>query len=273
MALIPVVLEFSGVARDSSLNLTLATDGVSWSIGDADVHTSEGFSYNALAWTETRPSCLTSIEFTESVLAIRTSPNAAGSSFSLTLFIDVPSDVESVQGHCTLNADARVISYFGYDVGAEWRSGPFSAIVPRMPEDTRRIRVSIRSAPVGSAITLELMTERSEGEAYWCLDSGTSGASGLILRGAAGLPLPVRMFTITDRQIVVIPGGTQKIAGDLFIEVYLRRAVVQGSTEPTAKKLKRFHLQVQCDRNAAVSIQVGAQRPQALAATYSCFYF
>ncbi len=272
MALIPVVLEFSGVARDSNLNLTLTTEGARWSMGADDVLESEGFSYNGSALGDTRPTCLTAIELTESVIALRTSPSASGTAFSLELFIDVQPEVESVQGHCTLNAGASVVCYLGYDIGAEWRSGQFSAIVRPMPTDLRRVQIKIRNAPVGVPMTIDLMTERSEGEAYLCLDSGVPGAPGLLLRGVAGAPLPLESFTITDRQIVVIPSGT-KIAGDGFIELYLRRVAAQPTSDSSPKALKRFHLRVTCDPKAIVVVRVGAQRPVALAASYSCFYF
>lgn len=273
MALIPVILEFSGVARDSNLHLTLSTDGATWSIGGDDVQDTEGFSYNGLAMGEARPTCLTAIELTDSVLAIRTSPNATGTAFSLQLFLDVQPEVESVQGRCTLNAGASVICHLGYDIGAEWRSGPFSAMVPSMPVDARRVRFSIQNAPVGAPISIDLITERSEGEAYWCFDSGVSGASGLTLHGATGTALPLRTISITDRQIVVVPGGAQKIASDLSMELYLRRTVVAATPDRPEKKLKRFHLLATCDPKAVVAVQIGAQRWQNLAATYNCMYF
>lgn len=273
MPLIPVVLEFSGVTKDSSVNLTLTADGVNWSIGGDSVRDSEGFSYNRLVLGDTRPACLTDIELTESVLAIRTSPNATGTSFSLSLFIDVQPEVESVLGHCTLNAGASVVCYLGYEIGVEWRSGPFSAIVPRMSKDVRRVQFDIQNAPVGSPITIDLLTERSEGEAHWCFDSGVSGNSGLILKGAAGAPLPLQTFAITERKIIVTPGGSQKIASHIFVEVYLRRAIAKATEEFVLKKLERFHLRAACDPTAAVVVRVGAQQPQYVAATYSCLYF
>lgn len=277
MALIPAILEFSGIAKDACLSLTLTTAGAAWSIGADALQTSEGFSYNGLALGEARQSCLASIELTDSVLAIRTASNATATSFSLTVFIEVQSDVESVQGYCTLNAGAAVVCRLGYDVSTEWRSGPFSAIVRAMPKDVRRIRFNLQRAPVGMPIAIELMTEQSEGAARWCFDSGLPDMPGLAVRATTGGLLPLQTLTITDRQIVVTPGGGQRTASDISIDAYLRRTPyvsqmgTTGDSDP--KTLTRFHLRVACDPGAAVIAQVGAQRPQYLTAAYSCLYF
>ena len=278
MALIPAVLEFSGVAKDASLSLTLATEGATWSIGGDDAHVSEGFSFNGLALDESRASCLTSIELTDSILSIRTSPSAAAStSFTLALFIDVQPEIESVQGHCTLNAGASVMCQLGYDIGAEWRGGPFSAIVRPMPEDIRRVRLNIQGALGGMSVAIDLMTEKSEGIACWCVESGVSSAAGLMMRGVKGAALPLQMLSFTDSTIVVVPAGQAgKVVGDIFIEAYVRRMIpsqAAGSTDSPASKWTRFHLRAASDPSATVVAQVHVQRPQYVAASYSRFYF
>ncbi|RDU97350.1 hypothetical protein DWV00_19165 [Trinickia dinghuensis] len=121
------------------------------------------------------------------------------------------------------------------------------------------------------------MADPSQGDAYWCFDVGAADASGLILRAAKGLPLPLKTCSITDRQIVVIPGGNQKIASDMFIEAYLRRTIAssqaRSTADPPSKKLTRFYLRATCDPSTVVVAQVGVQPPQYLAASYSCFDF
>lgn len=276
MALIPIVLEFSGVAKDASLSLTLMTSGAGWAIGDGTAGDTAGFSYNGLALGETPASCLASIELTDSVLGIRTSASATVSTFTLSLFLDVQADVESVQGHCTLNAGATVACHLGYDSVALWRSGSFSAIVRAVPEDVRRIRFNLQRPPAGVPSIIDLMIEQSEpGIGYWAFDVGITGAPGLSVRAEAGASVPLRTFAMSDRQIVVVMNAVA--TSDVWIEAYLRRitpsSVPEPGAEPAPQKLGRFHLRASSHASAPVIAQVGVQRPQYLAASYGCFYF
>lgn len=272
MALIPVILEFYGVAKDANLSLTLTTNGASWALEGEGDGSSLGFSYNGLLLGEGTPSCITSIELTASVLEVRTSATATASAFTLTLMLDVQSEIESVQGYCTLNAGARVICQLGYDSPAVWRSGQFGAIIRHVPKDVRRVRFNLQRPPAGVPNVIDLMTEQAEpGSAYWCLNAGVSAPSGFILRTADRTLLPIRTFTVSNRKIVVITGA--KATSDVWIEAYLCRIPSAPTTDSNRPGLQRFHLRATCDESVAVIAQVGAQRPRYLAASYSCFAF
>jgi hypothetical protein len=121
------------------------------------------------------------------------------------------------------------------------------------------------------------MTEQSEGIAYWCLDSGVANVPSLTLRGANGSALPLHAVSITESTIVVVPAGPLgKPAADIFVEAYVRRMISSpaGATASySPRHLTRFHLRTICDLDATVVAQVHAQRPQYVAASYSCFYF
>jgi hypothetical protein len=277
MAVVPIVLEFSRVAKDSSLSLTLLTAGAAWSLGEDVGDGSMGFSYNALTLGEMRQSCISSVELTDSVLTIRTSANAATDSFTFALFLDVSSEVEAVQGYCTLNMDARVVCHLGYGVPSEWRSGIFSAIVPPIPVDYRRIRLNIQGPLMGAPVSIELMTESSEpGAASWSFAAEGSVDSGFRVRAIDGTPLCIQTLSISERKIKVGIGTTQKNASDLLIDMYLRR-VDKSSAEKddgsAMRKLQRILLRADRGACAAVIAQVGAQRPQYLTTAYKCFYF
>jgi hypothetical protein len=264
MAVVPIVLEFSRVAKDSSLSLTLLTAGAAWSLGEDVGDGSMGFSYNALTLGEMRQSCISSVELTDSVLTIRTSANAATDSFTFALFLDVSSEVEAVQGYCTLNMDARVVFVF-------------SAIVPPIPVDYRRIRLNIQGPLMGAPVSIELMTESSEpGAASWSFAAEGSVDSGFRVRAIDGTPLCIQTLSISERKIKVGIGTTQKNASDLLIDMYLRR-VDKSSAEKddgsAMRKLQRILLRADRGACAAVIAQVGAQRPQYLTTAYKCFYF
>jgi hypothetical protein len=277
MALIPIVLEFSQVAKDTSLSLALTTKGVAWSLGDDD-HDSMGFSYNALALGEVRPSCIQSIELTDSFLAMRTIANATSDSFTLSLFVNVSPGIEFIEGYCTLNSEALVLAHVGYGSPAEWRNGPVSTTALPIPEDVRRIRFNIQRPPVGVATKIQLSTEGEQpGIAYWCLGAPECGGASVTVKAADGSPLALRTFSMSDRQIEIMIGSVQagKPTEDVLVEAYVRRVDVASkrSVDDGMRKLDRINLKAICSAGTTVIAQVGTQRPQYLTNACKCFIF
>ena len=278
MALIPIVLEFSHVARNSSLSLTLEADGVAWSLGEGG-EGGIGFSYNSLALEEVRTSCIHSIELTDSLLAIRTSPNgAADSSFTVALFLDVSPGVESLAGRCTLNSGASVLAHLGYDAPAPWISGSVSAILRPIPEDIRRVRFNIQQPSAGNPIRIELMTETGQpGIAHWCFGPEDNSAASFTVKMRNGTALPLRTLRVSDRMIEVFidPEQVGESLDDIFIEAYVRRvpATHDCKVDLPLQKLAHIHLKSTCGGETIVVAQIGAQRAQYLTTAYKRFQF
>jgi hypothetical protein len=278
MALIPLVLEFSHVAKDSNLSLVLSTGGVAWSFGE-DSDGSSGFSYNALYPGETRPSCINRVEFTDSLLAVRTSSSAAAdSSFTLALFVDVPPHVDSLQGHCTLNSGATVRAHLGYEEPATWISGPLSMIVPHIPKDIRRVRFNIQRPSATLPIQIELMTLASQpGFVHWCFGPDVRNSANFNAKTTDGTVLPLRSLNVSDRQIEVVmdPAMAGRSIADILIEAYVQRVplATREELDRHAKKLDDIYLKATCSSQAKVIAQVGTQRAQYLTTTHKRFRF
>lgn len=262
MTMIPVVLELADIAADANHNFSLTTPGVAWSLGDGG-RESLGFSHNARTLGEARSSYIKRIEVTDSVLAIQTGPGTTDP-FTLTLFADVPPDTESVQGYCTLNDDARVRAYFGYEDHVEWRNGHISALTPdpRLTANFRRVLFTFRGIAPGQSIRISLATEAGHGTARWGFGPPLPTAAGFKVRSSSGEPLPIASLTMSAEYIeLTIASSDSSTAADLMVEANLTLET----------PIDHIHLKVDCDSADTIFAQIGTQRPQYVTEMFSVF--
>lgn len=274
MALIPLVLEFRGVARDSNLLFVLTTKGATWSIG-SDGGDSTGFSYNAVTASNAQSSCIHTVELTESVLSIRTSATAATGTFTLTLFVQVSDSLTMIQGYCTLNADARVRAQFGYGAPMDWQSGSISAVLPRTNKDYRRIGLAFSGAKSEQPMRIQLMTDSDQpGKVRWSFGPASNGAATVSIGMADNSVCLMRSFNVTSNEISLMCGSSGS-AADLMIQMYLQQVMLvdPSSTGNAQAAVSRVYLRAECSQSVTVVAKLGNNRPQYLTNTYKAFVF
>jgi hypothetical protein len=271
MAIIPVVLKFSGVAQNYNLCLTLTTPDVAWSLGEGG-EDDLGISYNALSLDDKRISGIQRIEFTGSTLKINTG-HGVGGDFSLTAFIDAPDNTRWLQGYCVLNEKAHVFARLGDIDPVEWRD-EINCVIPVLLPDIHRTTFTVRGARQGQLIRLHLAADGAavaHDGVRWCVAPLENPEIGLTIRSTReDVALPIAMFYVDGANIDLTIGTTQKGAMtsvDFNVEAYIERIRQCRYCPPPAS----VRLKVECDESVAVFARVGNQRPQYLAQVYKLF--
>ncbi|QAU25021.1 hypothetical protein EO087_14305 [Dyella sp. M7H15-1] len=259
---IPVVLQFSNVASNSYLNITLTTPGARWSMGGR-IGDSLGFSYNVLAQdVYGNVPVLQSVSFNGGILEIRTSSVApALNKFSLTLFLDIEPDVPFLQGYCTLNNEAVVSAFLGGEQPVQWYNGRISAVLPAAPRNCRSVLFTISGLQPGSPLMLDVIAG-APGSARWTLGPEVPQALGAALSSTGG-NIPLASFTYNDKRIVMQTGNGQ---GGTLSDVLM---VAYVSWQPA--DLSCIYLKAIADPSVSVCAQVGTRQPQWISPTYSVF--
>jgi hypothetical protein len=262
--LIPVVLVFDQVAPNSNINFTFTTAGVYWSLG-AKSGDSMGFSVLPRSANGQPQAPLQSIEFGESMLAMRTASDASGlSGFTITLFLRVEAWVEMMQGYCTLNNEATVMAYIGTQRPMQWRNGRISAALARPAINSCGVLVSVQGALPGERICLELSTMKGPGfDAYWSLGPDHAESGGIRLASAQGtLPLASLCYGTRTLHFEIDRSASAASTLDFVMQAYLRWAPA---------RLAYVYLKADCDSNVSVYAQVGNRQPQLVSQTSTVF--
>jgi hypothetical protein len=265
--LIPVVLQFSNVAANTSLNFTFTTPGVKWSLGRR-MGDSLGFSYNVLPDGSygTTP-ILQGVSFNDDVLAIRTSSIAPSQNdFTLSLFLDVDPNTTFLQGYCTLNNEAVVLAYLGAEQPVQWRNGRISAVIQAAPSDYRSVLFTIKGLKPSKQVDIAVDTDPNKGKVIWALGPGSADTLGMSVSSGSGANVPLASLSYTQKQIQMRTtagddtGSTT--GGDVVMLAYV-------SWEP--KELPYIYLKVASDPDVSVYAQVGTRQPQWVSPAYTLF--
>lgn len=269
MAIIPVVLQLSDVAQNYNLCLTLTTPGVVWSLGEGgDDYL--GISFNSLTLGDKRKSSIQRLEFTGSTLAICTAPTA-GSDFTLTAFIDVPDNVEWLQGYCILNEKARVLARLGDLPPVEWQD-EINCVIPILLPDIHRATFTVRGVAQGQTIRIHLAGDGSpHGGARWCVAPLDNPDIGLTVKSSRDdVALPIGRFCLDEETIELTIVNPQKGSGqsaDLIVEAYIQRIGQCRYWPPLAN----VRMKAECDEHVTVIARVGGHAPQYLAPASKLF--
>jgi hypothetical protein len=267
MAIIPVALQVSGVAKNYNLCFVLATPGVVWSIGD-NGGDYLGISYNATTLDNQGTSGIQRIEFTKSILTISTGP-AVGSDFTLTAFIDVPNNVQWLRGHCILNEKARVSARLGDLAPVEWRD-EINCAIPILLPDIHRATFTVRGVRQGQTIRIRLAGDGSEhASARWCAAPLANPEIGLRIGSTGGsVELPIVMFSLDTENIDLIIGGKgQGSSGDFIVEAYIEKIQKCQYCPP----LTSVRIRSECDESVEITARIDNHRPQYLGKAYKLF--
>lgn len=261
--LIPVVLKFNNVAANSNINFTFTTVGASWCLG-ANSGDSLGFAFNVMTDSSNAQSCIQSIEFNNSVLAIRTAATGQSlNSFILTLFLRVKEGVDYLQGYCTLNNEAIVLASFGTQRAVQWRNGRISAVLREPESKFRRIFFAIKGAKPGNRISLQVSTKKGLGKVNWSLGPEFSEASGIQVASAAGVVPLASMSYGCDR--LVFETTQSDWTGDTM-DFFLQTYVVWEPLD-----LNYIYLKADCNSSISLYAQVGNRQPQIVSQTDTLF--
>lgn len=268
MALIPVVLRLSAIAKNYNLCFGLTTPGVVWSLG-GDGADYLGISFNALT-LENQHSCnIQRIEYTGSILTICTGPSA-GSDFVLTACIDVPEDIAWLQGYCIANEGARVFARLGDLAPVEWRD-EINCEIPILLPDIHRATFTIRGVKQGHHIRIHLASDDSKhDDVRWCSAPIDNPNVGLTIRSAQdGVALPIVQFSLDAKNIDLTIGSAKASGGgeDVVVEAYIQRMSQCRYCPP----MKDVRIKAECDGFVEVTAQLGQHRPQALGRAYRLF--
>jgi hypothetical protein len=260
---IPVVLQFSSVAANSCLNITLNTPGVRWSMGRR-IGDSLGFSYNVLAHdAHGNVPLLQGISFNGGILEIRTSSAApALSDFTLTLFLELAPGVTTLQGYCTLNNEAVVQAFLGNEQPARWYNGRISAVLPSIFAHNRSVLFNISGLKPGINLVIDVAPSLAEGGVLWTFGPEFAQSLGVALTSTGG-SVPLSLLSYTGRQIVLQTSSGQ---GGTLPDVVMMAYV---SWQPA--DLSCIYLRAVTDAAVSVSAQVGTRQPQRISPTYSVF--
>lgn len=269
MAIIPIVLRLSGVAKNYNLCFVLTTPHAKWSMGDGESNCL-GISYNALTLDCRRTSSLQRIEYTGSMLTICTGP-VVGGDCELTAFIEVPDGIGWLQGYCVLNEGAQALVRLGDLDPIEWR-GEINCEIPVLLKNIHRATFLIRGIVPGQPMRISLASDdREHARARWC--AGVHGNSSVGLRlmlAKIGGVLPVSIFRLDAENIDFIAANAQRGPGfseDLIIEAYIER----GGECRYCPPLEHVRIKIECDEPATATVQIGNRRPQYLARSYKLF--
>lgn len=274
---VPIVLKFSGVTRDQSLNLELNTPGVAWSIGNAEFG-EVGFSLNSLELGGLQSSCIHSIEIAESVISIQTGAKQAnarnsGDSFSLGAFLNCKNGIRNIEGYCNINVDAKVMACFPFQQPVEWRRGPFSATLTEQTEGFRTIRLKLRGLKPGKAIVFKLQPRSFCGRnARWSLGAPAVFGRGLGIQVADGGP---SLQLIMEQHRIELICGSSPVAsgaGEATLELSIELgAIPDQSGQASSKGPDCLALEAELDPDVVAIAQVGIQLPKYVVSGFTPF--
>lgn len=273
MRLIPLTLEFSQVEPNFCAEIRLETPGAVWAIdsdaGDTDI----GFSCNDTIASRTQPVSVQSIEVTKSILSVHTGTGTSGAPLNLTAVLSVPADLESFNGYCTLNDDARVNARFGGGRVNEWRAGHIAGDLPGVSENLQFISLAIGGWTGAQSVAIDL-TGCGEESIQWALDPGMRSSTPFKIYSSSGRVVPVGSLSFTPRTISLFGctnggGMVSNAIDDLRIEAYIEHSIVTGLNGLT--KPRQFKLGVRCDPDITVVAQMPGQYPQYLTSGYKTF--
>jgi hypothetical protein len=270
MAIVPVVLQFYGVAKNYNICLGLTTPRVAWSMGEGGENFL-GISCNALSLENQSPSNIQKIEFSGSILSICTG-SGNGGDFELTAFIDVPDGVGWLEGYCIINEKARLFARLGDLPPVEWQS-EINCMLPILVTDSHRATLTFRGIRQGQVLRVKIGRDDSaHGFARWRmapLDNPSIGFVARPVQGGVALPVTMLRFNAECIEITVGPRqNTQGAAAGLVVEAYIERVRQCRYCPPLASVLMR----AECDDGVSVTACIGNRRPQYLGGAYKLFY-
>lgn len=274
---VPIVLKFSGVIHDQNLSLELNTPGVAWSIGNAEFG-EVGFSLNSLELGDLQSSCIHGIEIAESVISIKTGAkqtNArnSGDSFSLSAFLNCENGMRNIDGHCNINADAKVMACFPFQQPVEWRRGPFSATLTEQTEGFRTIRLKLRGLKPGKAVAFKLQPRSFYGRnARWSLGAPAVFGRGLGIQVADGGPSLQLMMEQHRIKLICGSSAVAAGAGEATLELSIELgAIPDQSGQTSSKDPDCLALAAELDPDVVAIAQVGIQLPKYVVSGFTPF--
>jgi hypothetical protein len=273
VSLIPVVLEFSNVINQYSLCVCLCTPGVSWALADGDVD-DQGLSYNALVLGDSRSSCVQRIQLRKSprgsVLEVAVNPTRGTDSFTLTCYLDAPSDLRSIDGYCSLNSEARISARFGDAEAIEWRDGDFLAELYALPTEAERMILTCSGILGGESVRVNLSADSKAADARWVFLNVGSEIDSLSISSKTEQTIPLSSISISMNQIELITssGVTSRDGCDFVVEAYL---AIDASTPVATNELGRARLNTDYEGGGTITAKVGKRLPRYLTKLDSAF--
>lgn len=269
MATIPIVLRFSGIAKNYNLCFVLTTPQAVWSMGSGEGDCL-GISYNMLTLDSKRMSCIQRIEYTGSILTICTGP-VVGGDCELTAFIEVPDGVDWLQGYCVLNEGARVLARLGDLDPVEWR-GEINCEIPILLPNIHRATFLVRGIVQGQSMRINLANDGlTHTRVRWCAAVHRNSRIGLrLMSPRGGDSLPVGTFRLDAENIDLIAANSQRGQNantDLIVEAYIERSGECRYCPP----IEHVRIKIECDDPVTATVQIGNRRPQYLAQAYKLF--
>lgn len=274
---VPILLEFSGVARDEYVNIELNTPGVTWSLGGAESG-EVGFALNPLALGEGLPSCIESVEIAESVIAIKTgaaekNKKNLGDSFELSAFLCVQGEVKSIEGRCTINMEAKILASFPSQLPVEWRRGPFCIAMTHEVDHIKKMKFKLRGLKPGGTVVLRLQPHSSSGRSVrWSFEAPPVFGMGLRLNVPEGGPTVG--LSVDEFEITLACGKTAIAAGAGEVTLELGLELGDSSDQDQSDSPNEpdwLLLMAERDSDVAVIAQVGIQLPKYVVDSFTPF--
>lgn len=233
MSLIPVELEFMSLAVQCSAYICISTPNVFWALAGEDLD-DQGLSYNSTIFNDPRPPCLQQFQLrtsqSGSVLEVEVSPSGAGSSFTLTCYLEAPSDLTLIEGFCSLNEAGYIRARFGDARPVEWRGGAIIAPVYCLPVGAERVIVTCENISALDKIAINLASESAESDVKWLFFSGQRGITSLSITPLFGELVPLCDMSISKSQIVLRASADVNASGGngFVLTAHFNKAVSVG---------------------------------------------
>ncbi|KQN26634.1 hypothetical protein ASE86_11210 [Sphingomonas sp. Leaf33] len=259
--LIPVVLDFIGVAPDASLSIDITSPGLAWSLGRRS-GAGLGASYNVVPdGLATNESCIQEWAFTDRSLMIRTAIDAAPrTSFTIGLFLRRHDLTDAFMGYCTLNDGASVRVRFGDQSPVEWRDGRISAALEPIAERSSRVMLTMRGVRPGAVIDIDLAARN--GEVAWTLGPTFADTQGMEVT-STGAGLPLSLFSCTPHRLKLVTQGSN--------DTERRDVTVLAYVSWIPASLELIHLRADSSAGVDIYAQVGNRQPQFVSQTFTLF--
>lgn len=272
MNLVPVIFDFRDISQKYNLCVCLTTADVCWALADEGVD-DQGLSYNSVIPDDSRAPCIQRVQIktspSGSVLELDADPSLGSSTFTLTCYVEVPPDLKSIQGYCSLSSDARIVVRFGDAPAVEWCDGPIEMVLCAAPSHARRLTVTGTGLSGGEVATINLSGPAKAFDVDWVILNGRSGICSVSMMPAHGKTFALCALSMGKNQLKLVtsPDVTNSDACDFIIETYVD--ITESAS--TDLGINQILLWTNYQGAGKISAKLGAQLPRYLTNIKSAF--
>lgn len=276
MTSIPVTLEFCDITSEHDSCICLSTPHAFWSLAGEGLD-DQGFSYNSLQFSDTRPPCLSRIQVRTStrgsVLELGVKPGSGASSFTLTCYLDVPSTASCIEGFCKLSEDAVVRARFGSAEAVEWRDGKIHGNLFAPTPDIETIILTCVGLSAGESAKIYLMGPAAGIEPLWKFADYRPGNVAFSLNQMSGQGLPLTAVSIAKNCIELAVSKDASGQGDsgFTLETYFNAVPYGTVVGPDSKGC--VLLRTDYDGRGWLTAKIGQKLPKVITTNAEQFYF